>query len=237
VKRVSKVVGFMIAVFSLLVAVPFAQAAHAPGALPAKANFQGKSYAEWSQLWWQWAAAMPKGQSALDDTTGARCQLGSMGNVFFLAGVAGTTEGNPSAPTAERSCTIQTGTAVFAPLLNVEASIDEGNGDTEAELAAVAESVIDDVTVANTTATLDDRSLAPVRTFATDLFPIDFAADNPFGIPVDQTDPTFAVADGYYVLIPLLPVGEHTLRLTGDYLNGTFTVNVLYHLTVAHPGG
>jgi hypothetical protein len=229
VKRASLVVGLIVALSSVLAASP---AEAAP--VHSLSHFQGKSVSELSELWWQWAGPMPSGQSALDDTTGARCELGDMGKIFFLAGIAGqSTVGNPLAPSVVRSCTIRSGTAIFAPLLNLENAIGTDCLGTQAECVKTTVETIDQVTVSGTTAQLDGALIQPVRTFATDFFQITIADPNPF----PATPGTFsAVADGYYVLLPPLSVGAHTLHLKGDFANGFFTVDVLYHLTVVPRG-
>jgi hypothetical protein len=66
------------------------------------------------------------------------------------------------------------------------------------------------------------------------------------GTPIERVQsPVFtymndpkAVADGFWVLLPRLQGGEHTLNFTGSYCNlGTntsigFDVNVTYHFTI-----
>ena len=56
--------------------------------------------------------------SPLTDTTGARCDEGNQGKVFFLAGVAG-----PVAATTERTCTISHKQAILFPIINAACTI------------------------------------------------------------------------------------------------------------------
>src|SRR5688572_14977685 len=64
--------------------------------------------------WWQTFLALPA--SSLE-----RCDLGT-GHVVFLAGTSGGT--------TTRSCTIPAGKSILVPLINVECSQAEGNGDS-----------------------------------------------------------------------------------------------------------
>jgi hypothetical protein len=54
-----------------------------------------------------------------------------------------------------------------------------------------------------------------------------------FGLPSGRYEP--AVADGFYLLLPPLTPGPHTLTFGGSgNLAGPFTQSVVYHLTVGH---
>ena len=51
--------------------------------LSPEARIDGKSQAEWSRLWWQWAASFQYDESPVADQTGQNCQLKQNGRVFF----------------------------------------------------------------------------------------------------------------------------------------------------------
>ena len=72
---------------------------------PVDAKPYGKSYAEWSAIWWQWLLSIPKDTSPAGDTTGKNCGTNQQGPIWFLAG---TLEVQPNAhalyPQERRLC-------------------------------------------------------------------------------------------------------------------------------------
>src|SRR5205823_8952020 len=114
-----------------------------PAIAPPNSHPFGLSYGEWSARWWQWAFSLPVDHHPLYDT--ADCSAGQSGKVWFLgASFAPTVTGSGQVVAiATRHCTVPTGTALFFPILNAEASTAERNGTTEAELRAAAQSFQD----------------------------------------------------------------------------------------------
>src|SRR5262249_9630524 len=74
----------------------------------------GRTYGEWSATWWQWAFSIQTPDNPLLDETGAKCGVGQSGPVFFLAGVINVSG------SAERTCSVPSGRALFFPILNFE---------------------------------------------------------------------------------------------------------------------
>jgi len=96
-----------------------------PGIAPLNSNPHGASYAQWGAAWWQWvfslAAFPPDGLPNPLFTDGTvDCSFGQSGHVWFLAGRICFTCA-PVTTTANRNCTVPTGTALFLPILNGEA--------------------------------------------------------------------------------------------------------------------
>ena len=56
--------------------------------------------------------------------------------------------------------------------------------------------------------------------------------DNIFGVPFEPV-PHDCVADGYWALLPPLPVGSHTIHFAGGLASG-FSLDVTYDITVSH---
>ncbi len=56
-----------------------------PGVLPPHSNAYGKTYGEWSILWWQWLASAPLDQNPGLDEDGEFINYGQSGQVWFLA--------------------------------------------------------------------------------------------------------------------------------------------------------
>ncbi len=115
--------------------------------------------------WWQYALSVPVNQSPFFDNTGANANANNNGPVFFLAGIFGVFE--PGFPgtvgSATRSITIQSGTPIFFPVLNIEFD-NIGSGQpgflplmTEAQLRAVNASTV--ATYTGLYATIDGQSV------------------------------------------------------------------------------
>ena len=165
-----------------------------------------------------------EGPSALD-----RCDVGT-DDVVFLAGTAGGS--------ATRSCTISSEQSILVPLINVECSTIEGNGETASELTSCARAFGDRFTSIHLK--IDGKPVVPTKRFrvTSGEFTFTMAENNPFGVapPEDSTvvlpATTSAVSDGYWALIPPLPVGTHTITFGGKYPPGKFTTEATYTLTV-----
>jgi hypothetical protein len=149
-----------------------------------------------------------------------RCDLGTR-DVVFLAGTTGGT--------ATRSCTIPAGTSILVPLINVECSTVEGNGDTPAELRACARGFAEQFS--DLSLTIDGVAIADLQRFRvhSPVFQFTAAKDNVFGVPAGTAR---SVADGFWVLIRPLSPGTHTISFGGAYPPGGFTTFVTYTLTV-----
>src|SRR5262245_37166352 len=101
---------FAVFVFAALVVTMPAEAARNrnPGVLPPGSNSHGKSYAEWSVAWLRWANGTP---ATINPLLGADCSGGQSGRVWFLAG-------SPVGASADRTCAVPQGTALFFPISN-----------------------------------------------------------------------------------------------------------------------
>jgi hypothetical protein len=165
--------------------------------------------------WWEKFVAIPSTNSL------NQCDVGT-GKIIFLAGTTGTT--------ATRSCTTDKAKTFLVPLINVECSTVEGNGETFAKLAECAKGFGDAFT--DLKLEIDGKpvgNLTSLRVQAESTFtPV---PDNAL-IPniSEPTDSKFA-ADGYWALIKLTP-GEHTVTFGGTYPPFDFTTEVTYHLLV-----
>src|SRR5262245_53303613 len=77
-----------------------------PGIVPTNAHAHGETYAELQAAWWEWVMETPAPDSAVLDTTGAKCGVNQTGHVWFLAELLG-----PGSVT--RSCKVPPGTFLF----------------------------------------------------------------------------------------------------------------------------
>lgn len=193
----------------------------------------GKTYGDWSALWWQWVHSIPAGTNPVTDTTGAHCDAGQgdfeNDKVWFLAGTQGGQ--------ATRTCTIPHGKALFYPLVNAFFinGLNE-NFPVEEKQTALAE-VLD--LACGLRSTLDGVATVIARpTVRTQSppFRVEIGPESIYGYPEGLVD-DHVVADGYWVILPPLSVGTHTLELEGAVCDSSthlpiFEVQVTSHLTI-----
>ncbi len=205
-----------------------------PGVTLPYAKAYGMTYGEWSAKWWQWAYSLPVDQNPFFDENGS-CSNGThgqLGPVWFLTGVINVSG------SAERDCTVPAGKALFFPILNVECATLEGNGSTEAELRACTTFFMGFVT--NVAAEIDGVPIQNLQDYraSSPLFTYGPLPDNNvlqlfgFDAPAGATSPS--VADGFYLMLAPLSVGQHTIHYTGTFGDPiNFTLDITYNLTVA----
>jgi hypothetical protein len=198
-----------------------------------------KKYKHHSEGWLRWAMSIPWSTGPVTDTTGASCDLGQSGPVWYLAG----TEGGP----VTRECTIPQGKKLFFPLWNLWSIPPAEFVDEPAEVASFVEfftGYFPQTRAAACSLTL--------RLDGEDLLPSLSALDrslwvqtlNPFPIFVTPGDnfagyeggdmPAALVAGHYALLHPLSP-GDHTLELGGAQCDDTgvvFETSAVYNLHV-----
>jgi hypothetical protein len=221
----------LLAIISLvLLAVAGAGQAANPRVLPAGSTPYGMTYGQWSAAWWQWAFSIPSSTNPLFTDGAVDCSYAQSGRVWFLVGVL-----NVSGH-AERSCSIPSGTALFLPIINVECSTLEPPpffGSNEAELRACAHSF----GFTNLTAEIDGHPLEDLASYTADspLYEFTVPDDNILGVPGGSEG--LSVANGVYLFLAPLSLGEHTLHFGGTYPDfGGFTLDITYHLTVLPRG-
>jgi hypothetical protein len=173
----------------------------APGSIP-----YGKTYGEWSALWWQWVLSIPERENPL--THADKAPVGDGGPVVFLAGMLGGV--------AERSCPLPAGKALLFSVLS-NAYVGNLDSDTEPVMRAWCKDATDHIT--NLWASVDGVPLHGLQGFrfqSPDMFLIAFDPVDPLFGPLDPrppypplTYPTFV--EGYWVMLEPLAPGEHTL--------------------------
>jgi hypothetical protein len=207
-----------------------------PGVSSPHAKAFGKSYEEWATAWWQWVFSLPGANHPLFDTTGADCDKGQQGKVWFLAGLF-----NPIGQTTQskvsRDCTIPNGKAIFFPVFNgwVD-NVGEPDPFTQQELIDRCESVVEDPTLA---VTLDGRQLQNLEgykispTFFSYTMPDHGFFEAAFDFNFSGSPPApGAITCGYYVMLTLLSKGHHDLHIETSNADKSFTQDVRYDLTV-----
>ena len=195
----------------------------------------GKTYGEWASDWWDWVLQFPPAGNPLLDDTGALCDLGDQGAVWFLVGNFGGT--------TVRECTAPAGKAFFFPVFNVISFAPEfgntveeiradANGDIELDPDPIISCVIDGVPV-------DDVFAFRAQTPPGGFLLTSVTLFEAFGLPAGPRDP--AISDGYWLMVEGLGPGEHEIQILATVPNPKknrpplFELDVTYILTVG-PG-
>lgn len=190
-----------------------------------------------SAQWWEWALSIPTEVSPVLDPTGEDCMVGQHGDTWFLGGsfLGGT---------AVRSCTIPDDRKLFFPVLTSAVFDSPGicqgpQSLSVAELRALNAGFINAAT--DISAELDGEPITPHRA-SSKVFDVALPEDNIFdlvcpppGVPAGVYGPT--VADGFYVSLEALPVGDHVLHFHAEVPHEevpslSFVQDVTYHLTI-----
>lgn len=225
--RYSQIVSSAVLVLSLVVTTSLAQAA--PNPLPPNSNAYGKGYAELTADWLEWVLAIAAPSNPLLDPDGAFAAVGQSGKVWFLVGTLGGS--------ATRTVTVPAGTALFFPIVNYFWVNTPEYGDPpwspaqEAYARSVLAANID--TAYGLILEIDGRTFTNVYSLrvAGSVGECTLPDDNIFGIPFAPV-PHECVADGYWVLLPPLSAGNHTIRFAGGVALAVFSLDVTYHVTV-----
>jgi hypothetical protein len=205
-----------------------------PGATDQK-KVLGRTYGEWAAQWVGWSFAGPIGQNVIEDPSGDLCALHQPpSRVWFLAGTFGGA--------AERSCTIPRGLALFYPLIltswiDCPGTPDETLSDAEVRdiLDIFAFSAPTELSTRLNDVPIASLQVPIVRTQTpafTSVLPngnvVTWCSAPPASLPAGRTGRQ--IADGYWVMLPALPPGQHTLTLRGAVPG--FENSVTYRLTV-----
>lgn len=186
-------------------------------------KIEGKTWAEWSIVWWQRVLALPREKSPLYDTTGQFTMEGQKGNIWFLYD---TIEGS-----AKRKCTIPTGKYLFFPVINAFMTSEED------KINAVRLSLIEIVNNAGIRIVKLDGQLIVVKQ--------DYRLTTPpfrFKLPGNSANTLFpdldsnqvGLAEGYWLMLKPLSPGKHSLQITGklEIDERKIETHVDYELTV-----
>jgi hypothetical protein len=217
-----------------------------PGVAPIDSTPYGLTYGEWSALQWQWLYSMPVDGHPLFET--ADCSENQMDHVWFLGGTFAAIEIEPGiiVGMADRDCTMPSGTALFFPLIDVECSTIEGNGETEAELRDCANFFADFIDPSTVFLEVDGQPMdVEFHRAESPLFEYGPLPDNNvlqlFGLDAPEGSTTPAVSDGYWAMLAPLSVGTHTVTFGGvaDYTSiggPVFIQDIMYTITVVPRG-
>ncbi|MCX7067970.1 MAG: hypothetical protein NTW85_09810 [Methylococcales bacterium] len=214
----------------------------------------GKTYAEWSAKWSQWAYSSPENRNPIADETGAFCAENQpKGEVWFLAGSFGKTG-------VVRDCPIPANKALFYPIIEagwIDCPNSADADTTDADVRNVIATGFAGDGASLLTSTLDgvpvSSLLTPIVRTQSPNFTANLPANNIWiksrsgcseDLPAGKTGRV--ITDGYWIMLPPLKPGIHTLTLHGASANWTldngvnhgisdkwnFDNEVTYHLTV-----
>jgi hypothetical protein len=254
-KKTSTWIGLTMVVFCFLLWSPLAQGAKLVPNDPSPAR-----YPELSAKWWQWQFSFKNDDNPSTATGEVDCLAGQTGNVYFLSGFFSLID--PLHFSAERSCTIPVGKALFFPILNLECSSLEPDpffGETKEDRKACVEGLLGTESVIKVGIQMNSEDpidfnqlidLSPNREQYQVISP-DFqfrvpAEDNILGISGTPATGAYfhgrSTSDGYWLFLPPLPEGNHTIRIFGEFgldspLGSVdsppgFQTDVTYHLTI-----
>ena len=176
--------------------------------LPPGSKADDRSVEALSIAWWQWAMSAPDEVNPVRDLTGANCDLGQQGKVWFLAGGFGSSK-------IRRKCTVPAGRYLFFPIISMAywPSREQLNVTCEASKAAAA--VANDSAL-DLFAEIDGVSLQdPKRYRAKTSSCFDILERVPRELGPYRAYPS--ASDGYWVLLAPLTKGTHTIKFGGRY--------------------
>jgi hypothetical protein len=185
----------------------------------------GISYYEWTERWWQWFFSMPKLNNPILDTTGQHAGKNQpYKDVLFLAGkVADNQKTVPN-----RICEIPTGRAVLFPVVNCEANPLEYPRLLHQELL---EHVRRDAESTNSKECYVNGQSIPVQRIGSKKeFDLRIVDDNIIGVKGGNTS---AIADGWWVFLKPLPLGNYEILFRGSCEFGKLNSGARYVIKIA----
>lgn len=176
----------------------------------------GRSQAQWSRDWWQWAGSFSNQESPVADRTGALCAAKQSGPVWFLAGTYGTRR-------TVRTCTVPRGKYLFFPLINYVVMPRSARATSCADMISDAAEITAEASLL--VLDIDGTRIQKLERHrqTTDCFDMGERA-----MPKIKVYPSAAA--GYYVMLRPLPAGKHTLNFGGAL--PSMLQAITYELTV-----
>lgn len=209
-----------------------------PRVMPVNSKPLGASYGEWAARHWQWLFSFPADEHPLADT--APITAGQSGQVWFLGGTFSAIELSPGVILGldSRTGAIPPGKFLFFPLVDVESSTIEGNGDTPQELRDSAAFFANFIVPDSLFLTIDGQPVGNLTDYRVQSPPFIFGPlpeNNVLGLPAGST--SLSVADGVFVMLKPLPPGKHTIHFGGTIdlspIGGVvFMQDITYTITV-----
>jgi hypothetical protein len=185
----------------------------------------GRSYMEWTTIWWQWLGGIPKKRNPACHITSKFCNESQYDpKVWFLAGTFGD-----SVDTVKRKCTIPHGKAILFPIINYECSFeDEPSIKTDEELEQRCRVEIDKI--GDIYASIDGESIDVCKyRVNSGCFTINVPSHNCFGA---SSGVRTMASDGYWLFIEPPPIGNHILSSFGSCLAGKIKIGCTFKIVI-----
>lgn len=164
-------------------------------------SVEGQSQAEWSKVWWQWAASFDRSESPITDQSGELCGAKQSGSVWFLAGTYGTHR-------TVRLCKVPRNKLLFFPLINYVVTRPLDREVSCQSVMAKAARLTDGATAL--VLEVDGKRVKNLETYR--------QPSKCFNIAELSTPKEFvfpAAANGYYVMLKPLAPGTHVINFGG----------------------
>ena len=187
----------------------------------------GETYGHWTVKWWQWFLSTPKSINPIVDGTGEHAYVNQPSkDVWFLAGKLADEDRN----LPNRFCRIQTGRSILFPVINCEANpLEYPELRTDQDLIERVKT--DEDTIINKECSVNAKRIPAQRVKADPpVFELTINEDN--AINVKGGGSTYASADGYWVFLKPLPIGEHIISFQGSCEYGKLNSGANYRLEV-----
>jgi hypothetical protein len=216
--RLARVAGVLAAWALLPTAVGAAQQTSQPLSPDEKAF--GLTLGEWAAAYIQWSQSIPKSVDPAADKTGVGAGIGQHLPVWFLPGVA-------PGSNSSRTMIVPAGASLLIPG-PFEGLFDSPGDRTEESLRAQLQDNASYLAGVNWEMTVDGTPLPDLQRYRvqTGVFSIVLPPGNFPGIPVTagKDQRLISLEDGYFLLLPPLPVGKHVLVQTFPGGGWTFTL-------------
>jgi hypothetical protein len=175
-------------------------------------NLPPGQFPAFAAQWEQWATSIPNSESPLFDTTGEKCMVGQRDFVWFLAGVSG-------GGSATRTCSVPEDRTLFFPVINIVNinTPDCGQGGKSFTVKQLHNQIAPFINgVHDLSVRVDGKDVKKnlLRRVQSEPFDTVLPADNRFGCPAEVYSP--GVDEGYYVALPALTPGTHTIHFHAE---------------------
>jgi hypothetical protein len=191
----------------------------------------------WIKEWCRWLVSQPKDTNPANDKTGMDTDNANSGKnsnprVYYLAGA---TSGK-----FERICHVTNGKAIFFPVVVDEESTAELPSLENNPEKLTTKCIEDQDNIVSLEAILDKGTAHEVALLTgtlvknrkkTDIFDLDFPADNLWDATPTKGKPAKAMADGYWLFIKPPKPGKHTIHFHA--VEDDFEIEVAHYLEIA----
>jgi hypothetical protein len=191
----------------------------------------GLTLGEWSAAYWQWVLSIPLSSNPKEGRTGLFSQVGQHGPVWFLPDSpepGGVTVRSIAIPAGRSILFPVTGAISANPVLTTSEEFIRKSAREWEGMVTVREASVNGVALTD----------LPKYKASSPLFHVQLPPGNAIGFPVGAARtspvPMRAAAEGHWILLPPLPVGQHVIKVRREYSDG-WKADLTYNITVQEP--